>query len=242
MGLNPSLITITILGLTVWSIYTFDHLLDSRKGDLKISTERHLFHLKYQRQLSKFILVVLLLIGGLIFLLPTKTLVLGTALGLIVLAYFLSMYLINWKSIIHKELTIAIVYTLGVMVGPLSVFNGVFEAYLMLIIATFFVIVLLNLLIFSIFDSDADSTANFPSLIQRVGDKWSKILIVILSALAVLMLTSIYSLGFRKESGLLLGMLLILQVIYWFKTNGFIKENYRYLGDGVFILPILYLL
>jgi hypothetical protein len=242
LGITPSPTSIIILGLTVWSIYTFDHLIDAKKENRNITTERHLFHLKYYSQLTKLVVFMLLLIGVLVFSLPAITVMFGTALGCIVLSYFLSLHLLNWKSIIHKELTIAVVYTLGVMVGPLSLVNASFEINLIVIIATFFIIVLLNLLIFSLFDFDADKQAKFPSLTQKLGVTKSGKIIKILSALAGGLILMVYVMGFPKESILLFTMFFILQILFWFKTSDLIINNYRFFGDGIFFIPLIYIL
>jgi hypothetical protein len=241
LNVRMSLPTILILGLTVWSIYTFDHLLDSKKIGL-ITTERHLFHIKYHVQLSKILAVVLLLIGALVFFVSTRTLIFGTALGCSVLVYFLSIHFLNWKVIIHKEMIISIIYSLGIFLGPISLYEGQFTVIQILIGIVFFLIVLLNVLIFSLFDYHSDKLAKFPSLILRMGIQNSKIIIGAVSILASLLITSIFYLGHFETGILFLVMLLVLQLLFWFESKNVIVENYRFLGDGIFLLPLIFIL
>jgi hypothetical protein len=241
LDVSISLPTNLILGMTVWSIYTFDHLLDSKNKSI-ISTERHLFHLKYYDQLSKILTVVLLIIGVLIFFLSTRTLIFGTALGFSVLVYFLSIHLLNWKLIIHKELAISIIYSLGILLAPISLYDGDFSSIQMLIGMVFFLIVFLNVLIFSLFDYRADKLANFPSLILRIGIRNSKMIIRAVSVLTMLLIISIFYSGQYDAGILFLAMFFGLQMLFWFDSRDIIIKNYRFIGDGIFLLPLIYIL
>ena len=49
------------LGITVWIIYTVDHLLDVRRMRQEASTERHLFHQRHLRTLSVWVIVAIVL-------------------------------------------------------------------------------------------------------------------------------------------------------------------------------------
>lgn len=242
IGAQMPLATQVVLGLTVWCIYTFDHLMDARKKEGELSSERHLFHKKHYGTLTRVLLLVLILDGLLVFFLPTITLVYGVFLGFVVLVYFLSIHLMAQKAIVHKELTIAIIYTSGICLGALSTFEGSFQGHHYIILVSFFLIVLLNLLIFSFLDRDADQSAHFPSLVQSLGMINSQRLITILSVLAAASIMFIFWYGNYHEALMLLIMFMILQLLFWFARNRLLKENYRYLGDGIFLLPILQLL
>lgn len=236
------LATQIVLGLTVWCIYTFDHLMDARKKEGEISSDRHLFHKEHQGILIRVLLIALLLDGLLVFFLPTITLVYGVFLGFLVLVYFLSIHLMAQRAIVHKELTIAVIYTAGVCLGAISTFEGSFQVHHYIILVSFFFIVLLNLLIFSFFDREADQSARFPSLVQSLGILNSRRLITGLSLLSAASILIIFWYGNYHEALMLFIMFVILQLLFWFAGNRLLKENYRYLGDGIFLLPILQLL
>jgi 4-hydroxybenzoate polyprenyltransferase len=231
-----------ILSLTVWSIYTLDHLLDSQRGFKNHLSKRHQLHSKYSKQLTKILILVLLVIGVMLFFIPEITLLYGVILGCFLLAYFLSIHLLKSKFIVHKELVIAIIYTAGICIGPISQMEKSLLPKQYLIIVTLFIIVLFNLLFFSLMDKKNDQSANFPSFVTSMGDMATNLILKILCAVGAISLLTIYYQGLVREGILLTVMFSVLQVIYWNRRHIKVKLYYRYVGDGIFLLPILYFL
>src|SRR6187431_1308602 len=55
------------LGLSVWIIYSVDHLLDARKLKSKASTMRHRFHQEHSRSITIMVLIATIVNAVLIF-------------------------------------------------------------------------------------------------------------------------------------------------------------------------------
>ncbi len=239
---DNSRIPLFILGLVVWSIYTFDHLLDARKSKANAMSERLEFHKRNSSILSKILIFAFLIIGILLPFIPYTTLLYGTVLSCVVLVYFLSIHFLNYKFIVHKELVIAIIYTTGVCLGPISQMNDHISNTQMLIIAIFFIIVLFNLLVFSLMDKKEDLSSKFPSFVIAAGESVTIIVLKVLGLMGVSLIVYLTALGFLKESILLASMFSVLQLIFWRRKSTYIQKYYRYAGDSIFLFPIFYLL
>ena len=238
---QSSVVANTILGLVIWSIYTFDHLLDVKKSKANQLSERLLFHRKHSRLLTKVLILTIIVIGILLPFIPSTTLLYGSILSCIVLIYFLSIHFLNSKFIVHKELIIAIIYTAGIGLGPISQMNEPFSKIQLLIIGIFFIIVLFNLLVFSLMDKKEDLSAKFPSFVMAAGEPITLIVLKSLGLLGVLLIICLMALGSLKETLLLTLMFGVLQLIFWKRDNVHIVKYYRYAGDGIFLFPIFYL-
>lgn len=237
----PILVYVT-LGLVVWSIYTFDHLIDAKKSRARSRLPRHHFHLTHFKQLAVLLLVALSAVLICIFYLPPKVILIGSALGLIVVLYFLSINLLHWRNIYHKELTVAFVYYSGVLVGPLSSLNFRIDPSNWFYLFGYFILILLNLLIFSKYDQKADRSNDFPSLFRVIKKPFTSNLIYLLMLLFSAGLVFELSKSVSTTSIVLLSMFSILCFIHFYSHTNICRAYYRYLGDGIFILPVIYLL
>lgn len=242
LEIQYSLVSLLILGLVVWSIYTFDHLLDAKNSKAHHLSERLQFHKRNSALLTKALILVILVIACMLPFLPAITLLYGAVLSCAVLVYFLSIHFLNHKFIIHKELFIAIIYTSGICLGPVSLMNEPMPNTHILIISIFFIIVLFNLLLFSLMDKKVDLTAKFPSFVIAAGEPLTTMTLEFLALVGIALIVWLATLGLIKESLLLATMFGVLQIIFWKRGNGFVIKYYRHAGDGIFLLPIFYLL
>ena len=231
--------TLLALGLTVWVIYTFDHLLDSRNSPAAMS-ERHAFHKKHFQRLSIYLGLALACIAVLLFFMPSTTVLWGAALGCGVLAYFLTIGLIRAKSIVYKELMIAVIYACGLFIGPLSVYDSPISWQHAVVFLQFVILALLNLLIFSLYDREFDERASFPSLVLGFGESRSRLLVKTLFFLEAGLVAGSMFMEVKGQF-VFLGMVLLLFLIYILQENRFISSIYRWIGDGAFLVPVIYL-
>ncbi|WP_155187207.1 hypothetical protein [Fulvivirga lutimaris] len=236
---NTSLL---ILGLVVWSIYTFDHLLDAKNSKADQLSARLAFHKRHSSILTKALIFTILLTACLLPFIPYKTLLYGTVLSSAVLVYFLSIHFLKSKFILHKELVIAIIYTAGICLGPVSQMTNPISNFQLLVISIFFIIVLFNLLVFSLMDQKEDLNAKFPSFVMAAGEPITLVVLKVLGLVGIALITYLTVLGFVRESVLLASMFGVLQIIFWRRENTYIIKYYRYAGDGIFLFPIFYLL
>ncbi len=240
MLVNIPWLSILVLGLTVWLIYTFDHLQDAKKINDVANTERHKFHQKNFSSLTIISALVLVLIAILIFYLPVTTVVMGAALACFVVAYFIILHFLGLNSSYHKEILIAIIYASGIFLAPMSIYDGAIELVTILIFGQFVNLALINLLIFSWLERDKDRVNGFPSLVNIVGGHWSKRLIIMLIGLQLaLSLFMVIRFGIVDVSLIIVTMTAILGGIAFFSEYFYQNERYRLIGDFVFLIPII---
>ena len=105
-------------------------------------------------------------------------------------------------------------------------------------VVSFFILVVLNLLIFSWFERESDHHEGQPSFAVRLGsDNTKRIIILFFGLLAILLAVTIY---INQVYGfILLTMGTALAIIFLFPSYFKSHDRYRIIGDGIFILPIL---
>lgn len=230
-----------LLGLAVWVIYTFDRLMDVKSKSGSISSARHNFHHIYFKPLSWLMVFSLLISVVLLFLVPLVTVFWGAVLSGAVLAYLSTIHLLKMKWLIHKEVVIAIIYSGGVMLGPLSISSAQFDIFWVLYGLGFTCLAMINLLIFSVYDKDFDVSAQLPSLVTSIGARVVNKIIWLLAIVS----TGITVLGyfsFQRPVFLVFSLMLLPLIFIHQSKSKFTNRNYRLIGDAVFILPALALL
>lgn len=230
---------VLVLGLSIFLIYTVDRLLDNRKMS-QIPTERHSFHRKYALSLWVSIGIVLLTLLTLLFFLPMKTVYVGGMIAGVSAFYLWIVSKISptstWQC--GKEIVTTWVYTAGVCGITLPYRSVSYEAVAMLLL------VFQNLLLFSWCEQK-----KFPmvhSLASYFGEKKTKNIIIFIFAL--LFLGNLFSLvhsshHFQQELALLFIVMSSILTVIVFKVDFFLKnDRYRWIGDGIFLLPTLLLI
>jgi len=162
----------------------------------------------------------------------------------IALAAAVAVYLLMHRSLkFLKEIFIATLYTCGILLPSLSVTREDVNLMHYLIIFHFAILALINLLLFSWFDRELDQQDRQHSFVTMVGERITTIIIWLLIIVqSLLMLMQIYN-GQNDRAAILLGMMgLLFVVIIIFNRPLGKNDYYRFVGDAVFIVPILYLL
>ncbi|MBL3657738.1 hypothetical protein [Fulvivirga sediminis] len=243
LGVNLPWCIVLILGLTVWLIYTFDHLVDARGLKHMAGTRRHRFHQKHYKVLTFLCASILIANSVLVFYLPKETVILGVTIGCLVMVYFLLLHFLKLKPVYHKELMIAVLYSAGVMVGPVSLYKGVLDMQVAVIFIQFVMIALSNLVIFSLYEKNSDIRDSFPSIVQHVDERKLTIMLksFLIFQLVLAAFIALFS-SLRNFEYTLICMLLVLSSLCFFKSNLFLNEKYRWVGDAVFLLPFVTIL
>ena len=237
---------LSCLALAVWIIYTADHLIDAYKIRKAATSARHTFH---QRHFTVLITLVILASGITIYivvtLIPPNTRIWGLYLGAIVLVYF--GILVWWKpqSLFFKETMVAAIYTSGIFLGPLSIMSSSVPTRVWPFIIQFWLLALVNLLEFSLFEQEADRSDNQGSLVLKIGLRRTRRLIRICLILLVLSTSPLIfyfwpDIYMIKAQVLIFLMTLALSTLTIFEEYFEHKQRYRKLGDGAFIFPILF--
>lgn len=223
------------LGLSVWIIYTADHLLDARKIKTPAATERHRFHQRHF-DLLLILLGAAVIVNGLIILFVRKPVLIS---GIIV-GSFVAIYLVLHRYLkFMKEFFIALVYTVGVLLPSVSVTTLVWNEWPWILIIQFFLTALINLILFSWFDFAKDLRDQTVSFVTVVGERAGRIFLSILFCI-VFVLTVAFAR--ERSDGIVAIMNAVLLMIFMFPKYFGVDDRFRRVGDFVFFIPLLYFL
>lgn len=227
------------LGLTVWIIYTIDHLRDAKKIEHQASTQRHRFHQQYFYVMIGFLGLAILLDILIIFFIRQQVFKWGLVLGFIV-----GLYLIAQRSLrFLKEIFIASLYTCGVLLLSISTTRMQLNSMHYLLIAQFALVAWINLLMFSWFDQEYDRQDKQNSFVTILGKRTTRIFLHSFCGLNFLLAFIQISLyGVTPSVFILLSMNTTLLLIFLFRTVFAKNDLYRLVGDAVFLFPIVLLL
>lgn len=238
LEVNITLSMVIGLAIAIWLIYTGDHLLDAYKSKESVSNPRHAFHQRYFKALLPISAFVFVLGLWNITYLPLRTIEIGGILALLSLVYLLYSY--HSKRGVNKEFFAAIVYAVGVCVAPASILQGnSMEIIGLIIILT--LIAYSNLLIISIFEESVDRTDMVKSVaIRKDVNRTVKLAYAMLVLAFVITFVFLLSNNLDHAYSLLLVMIAIL--FFTIRMRAKTLEIYRVLCDGIFLIPIIYLL
>lgn len=242
--INIPAVVYLALFCSVWFIYLLDRLFDAKKIRTPAANPRHLF---YQRNHTA--LCLLLVLAGLTGLctipfLPIPVLIFGVVLMGLCLLYLLWVYLSDRQ--LPKEVLIATLYTVGVLLAPGLLQSDSEEAVSWLIFPAIFLIAFINLLLFSKLEEQYDFADKQASIVTG----WSQVKLK--NTLNLIFLSEgflIFMLGFYSSSDNIVSLqllLLLMTAILWIlykRFNSFTNPSiFRWVGDGIFLLPVLILL
>jgi hypothetical protein len=230
---NIDLLKLIVLGLTVWVIYTVDHLGDALKVKGHTKTIRHEFHWVYFKPILIFVVVVSFLNLFFLIFLPLELIKRGCILGAIAFFYLI----FSSRLLFLKEFAAALLYVSGIL---LPVFDNVSPGKTdVLIILQFYSLVLMNLILFSWFDHDHDKGQKTRSFATFYGRKKASAVIIFLFFTNTLCLVlSDFSVPFCFLWGIAMAYLIMLYYSAYFHQH----DYYRMAGDALFIIvPALYI-
>ncbi|WKN40554.1 hypothetical protein [Tunicatimonas pelagia] len=238
-GVEVRLVTIVALGMAVWLIYTADHLWDAYRLQHPAHTVRHGFHQRYFRSLIVTWLIVASLGIVLLFRIPPSVFRGGLLLSAGVIGYFVINQLFNLSRTVPKELLAALLYTLGIFLPVIVQADGMnLVGYLLF--GQFFLLALANLTLISWYELESDQLDGASSLATQYGTASvqliSRACIFLSVALAVWAMFSISFAGYL----VLLVMSVVLGSIWVFPVWYAKNERYRWVADGIFLLPAFY--
>ncbi len=183
-----------ILALSVWVIYTFDHLLDAQFSPGNLGSPRHLYH----RDHFVILIILALLATGVVLglawvFLPSTTIFLtGIFLAALILVGMVLTQRFKEKLGPLKESIIAFLYVAGLLLLPLmqgfeelTNWKWIYYAVAYLLLAWF------NLVFLSLLDQQSDQQAGQKSLVSTLGIEKTKQLLLWLGVGGI-----VYILGF----------------------------------------------
>ncbi|MBS1505322.1 MAG: hypothetical protein JSS79_01640 [Bacteroidetes bacterium] len=228
------------LGLTVWAIYTADHLLDAKKVQHSASTRRHRFHQKYFTPLILLLVAAVLIDVVMILFIRKIVFVYGAYLAIIVGVYILAQKQL-W---FFKELMATILYTAGVLLIPWSLHEAPLQWWQLIFMLQFALTVWSNILLFSLLDRRRDTKDNHRSFAVYFGDNTTRRVLLILFAgfLAMAVADLVLFPQTIVAETLLIAMNAALLTLFIYRTKFSGNELYRLIGDCIFLFPALYFL
>lgn len=234
---NVSRHGLAALALTVWIIYTIDHLRDAKSIPTVASTDRHRFHQKYFSLILIILCCVIAADFVLIWFVPKGVMLLGFSLGAVVMVYLaLQRYL---KFL--KEFFVALLYTAGILLPSFPAIALDLSAVHWVLIVKFFITALMNLLVFSVFDYKEDRNQKQHSFVTWFGPASTRKGILCLGFLNILLGLSVWSIN-PGVACIFISMNFMLLAILVFQKYLMADNYYRILGDAVFFIPLFYIL
>lgn len=231
------LVIIVVLALTVWIVYTLDHLRDAMTIPTVASTDRHRFHQQYFSSITAVLLIIAVLDFILIWFLPAAVVNGGLILGVMVVLYLIFQKYLKFL----KEFVVACLYMSGILLPSFVDLELRLDPEHTLIIAKYFITALMNLLLFSLFDFQEDRHQRQHSFVTGFGPISTRYGITVLGIINILS-------GFwlwKYDPGVALifsCMNVMLLCVLFFGSRLVVNNYYRIIGDGVFFIPVLYLL
>ena len=226
------------LGLTVWVIYTIDHLRDARKIAHPAATLRHRFHQENFRVLLVLLFIAIIADAIAIFFIRRQVFEWGLILTAVV-----ALYLIFHRSLrFLKELFVASLYTAGVLLLSVTVSRVQLEMVHYVLIIQFAIAAWTNLLLFSWFDHVFDQRNAQNSFVTILGRSTAQAFLYGLFIASFLL--TIVQLPMKIQLAPVLVLLLMnatLFLIFMFRVRLEKDDRYRLIGDAVFLFPLLLL-
>ena len=248
LNVTPQPVWWIILPLAVWSVYTLDHILDgiALKGQSTIF--RHSFHYKNRKVLIPFVFAAAITSILLSLLYMEKPIIIsGIILSVFVIIYFILVYFQEKLRIkyIHKEVFIAFVYVTGILLAPVVWYNEPLIYQHFLLFGILMLLVWTESVIISYYDFKEDKNDQLNSFTTTYGPERTRTIVISVQLiLAVILFLSLLVCDVKVLLGAVIiesFMNFILLVIIYFHET-FAKNNlFRWIGETVFMLPVLIL-
>ena len=227
------------LGLTVWIIYTVDHLRDAKNIKHRASTQRHRFHQQYFHALTFVLALAIALDTFTIFFIRRQVFEWGLILLVVVILYLVVQQYLRFL----KEFFIASLYTCGVLLISITITTMDVTMMHVLLIIQFGMIAWTNLVLFSWFDHVFDEQDEQNSFVTMMGKRATGFFLYGLFGVNCL-ITVIQVISFTTATPVMIlgSMNIILFIIFIFRTSLAKHDLYRLIGDAVFLVPAFLLI
>ena len=242
---KPNYVLALGLSLSLWIIYTLDHLLDGLSIGKDASSIRHREHFLKHKQMIRWMLFSLIILIGLSFWVPQVYYGYVLFLFILTLLHFCINYFLSRKYTFLrylKEIFVALVVTIGFVITPLvGNEESLNLTQLIYIFIIFYFINLSNLLIFSFFDRDRDHRDNMLTIAHLYSHRKLKRLIYLGIGMSTTILVISYINGhltlisFFVFASMQLTLLFITSFPSYFKFS----DRYRFFGDLIYLYPIV---
>ena len=235
-----------ILPMSVWIVYTLDHIIDSYKNKTEAVIYRHKFHYLNRKSIS----IVMIFTGTTtlilsVLFLDTQIIILGILLSLVIAFYFALIFFFKQKRSIflQKELIIAIAYTTGIFMAPLYWYGSLPSFSVIVVIFNIFILAWFEGIMISWFDYDNDIKDGHTSFTILFGKRNTRQFLILghmiieIITIIFLVITPFNIVFWALLVTLVMNLLLGFIIIF---PHSFAQNNYyRIIGETVFLLPVL---
>lgn len=232
-----------ILPLSVWVVYTADHLADGWKTGGNSVNPRHRFHYDHARILVVCLTAAAVVCAALaLFAIREVVLFGGIILSLVAVLHLALARFSRFRA--GKEVSVAFIYTAGIWFGPFLAADSV-SVYAWILLILFLAATILNLIMNSIMESEMDAAEEMVYLLHFVPQERAERFVQIGSAACafggLLLAFSISRSGERIE---LLAAALVISCLgalpgLIVRIASRTSQLYRLAGEGVYLLGFL---
>jgi len=248
-AVDPGWVWWITLALTVWLLYTGDHMLDAWRNRKKIERELHAFMNKNRRSLIWSMTLVTVVDMLLIFnLLDQEVMKYALVLAGLVLLFYAMRHVFRKNRVlfIPGEFFVLLIYMAGTWLGPLSAAENGFVPSQGLIALIFAGVLLMNLGVISLYDMKLDNRLGIGSLANALGQKRTR-RVLIGTSIAIYLVSLLQFLVFEmdryfKYALILAGMTTILLLVLLYPSRFRRMDYYRLAADAVLYMGFLSLL
>lgn len=226
------------LALTVWIIYTADHLLDARRIAHSASSPRHRFHQKFFKPMRLALALALVLDMISLFFVSKAILLGGMFLGTLVVLLMIMQHALPWL----REIVVSVLYTGGVLLPALAHTRVNYTIAHSLLFIQFSLVALTNLLVLSWLDREPDLRDHLNSFALIAGRRMSQVLIWTSFVLSMLLLLAQVRYEILKWPAFVVGIMEVVLLLIYAARREDRQLLHRMIGDGVFIIPAVYLI
>lgn len=246
---NPGWAWWITLGLTVWLLYTGDHLLDAWRHRKKIERDLHFFIMKNRKALVWSMTLVTAVDILLIFnLLENEYLKYALMLAGLVLLFYAMRHVFRKNRIlmIPGEFFVLLIYMAGTWLGPVVASRSALDPGHAMVALIFAGILLMNLGVISLYDKKLDQRMGIDSMANLLGINRTRTLLLV-TAVAIYLISLLQFLVFAmnrysKYALILSGMATILLLILFYPSRFKKKDYFRLAADAVLFMGFLSLL
>jgi 4-hydroxybenzoate polyprenyltransferase len=246
---DPGPVWYVTLALTVWLLYTGDHMLDAWKQRKKIQRDLHYFMMKNRKTLVWSLTLVSAVDILLIFnMLDKEYMKYALVLAGLVLLFYAMRHVFRKNRIlmIPGEIFVLLIYMAGTWLGPVVAGDMVFEPGHGLVALIFAGILLMNLGVISLYDMQLDRRMGIASMANLLGIKRTKNLLLG-TGIAIYLISILQFMAFEMDrffqyALILSGMATILLLVLYYPSRFRKKDYFRLAADAVLYMGFLSLL
>lgn len=233
LGVDLLVQGLVVLGLTVWLIYTADHLLDAYLMKHPASSARHKLHQHYFRPLLVALIIVGVVDIVVAFYIRRQLIEPGIIFGAACGVYLL---LNRWLRYM-KEIVAAVLYTGGVLLPSWSLAGSVsFDQ--VIVVVQFVMIVLANMFCFAWLSYEEDLRDEQQSMVTLFGVAVTRRLLAATFVILGIFFFVPISAEYTYTRLVLAPMGLVMLSIFLFPRYFGKEDRFRVVGDAVFLIPL----